>query len=225
MASAADAGDSPSLSKTQLAYQFLKERIVSQQFSPGFRLVLDSVAEELGTSVVPVREAIRLLQAEGFIVYERNVGARVAMIDEAQYCASMESLSILEGAATALSAPRLTSGDIQRARELNEHMRRSLDHFDPRHYTALNHEFHSLLFTPCPNPRLLGLVTAEWNRLGNLRESTFSFVPGRAKESVAEHEAILQLIENSATHEEIEQAARHHRAATLKSFLECKHGG
>lgn len=210
----------PVKGKTQRAYAFIKDRIASRQYTPGYRLVLDTIAEELGTSVVPVREAIRLLEAEGFITYERNVGARVSMIDEAQYLASMESLSILEGAATALAAPRLTPADLRRARDLNEHMMRTLEDFEPRHYTALNHEFHALLFTPCPNPRLLSLVQAEWARLGNLRESTFAFVPGRARDSVHEHEQILQLIEGGAPHDDIEKAVRDHRAATLQLYLD-----
>ena len=52
-----------------------------------------------------------------------------------------------------------------------------------------------------------------------LRESTFSFVPGRAHESVDEHEALLRLIEFGADDLEIEMAARAHRTATLDAFL------
>lgn len=218
-------GGSTPKGKTQRAYLYIKERIASGQYTPGYRLVLDTIAEELGTSVVPVREAIRLLEAEGFISYERNVGARVSMIDEAQYRASMESLAILEGAATALAAPRLTPADLRRARELNEHMVRTLEDFEPRHYTALNHEFHALLFTPCPNPRLLALVQSEWTRLSNLRESTFAFVPGRARESVREHEDMLRLIEEDAPLEQIEHSVRAHRTATLQLYLAHPHGG
>ena len=61
----------------------------------------------------------------------------------------------------------------------------TLEHFDPRAFTALNQEFHAILFEKCANPRMLELVQAEWARLGHLRDSTFSFVPGRAAESRA----------------------------------------
>ena len=64
-------------------------------------------------------------------------------------------------------------------------------------FTALNQEFHAILFARCANPRMLELVNAEWSRLGHLRDSTFSFVPGRAAESVREHENILTLIEQA----------------------------
>lgn len=211
------------LSKSQQAYRWVKERIANQQFTPGYRLVLGSIAGELDMSVVPVREAIRQLEAEGLVMFERNVGARVSMVDDSQYRFSMQSLSILEGAATALAARSLTESDIRRARSINELMVETLDHFDPRAFTGLNQDFHAALFEKCPNPRMLELVHSEWARLGHLRDSTFSFVPGRAAESVREHENILQLIETSAPLGEIEKAARRHRSATLDAYMIHEH--
>ncbi|MDE0547397.1 GntR family transcriptional regulator [Microbacterium sp. C7(2022)] len=210
-------------SKSQRAYHWLKERIASQEYTPGYRLVLGTIAGELDMSVVPVREAVRQLEAEGLVTFERNVGARVSMVDDSQYRFSMQALSILEGTATALAARRITADDVRRARQINALMIETLDHFDPRAFTRLNHEFHSTLYAPCANPRVLELVEAEWARLGHLRDSTFSFVPGRAAESVREHESILQLIENSAPLGEIEKAARRHRAATLDAYMIHEH--
>jgi DNA-binding GntR family transcriptional regulator len=217
------APSAPTQSKSQRAYRWVKERIASQEFSPGYRLVLGTIAGELGMSVVPVREAIRQLEAEGLVTFERNVGARVSMVDDSQYRFSMQALSVLEGTATALGARRLTADDLRDARRINELMIQTLEHFDPRAFTRLNHEFHAVLFAACPNPRLLDLVHAEWGRLGNLRDSTFSFVPGRAAQSVREHEGILQLIEAGAPLGEIERAARRHRSATLDAFLIHEH--
>lgn len=213
----------PGLSKSQRAYHWIKERIASQEFAPGHRLVLGTIAGELDMSVVPVREAIRQLEAEGLVTFEHNVGARVSMVDDSQYRFSMQALSILEGAATALSARRLTTEDVRDARRINELMVETLDHFEPRTFTALNQEFHATLFARCANPRLKELVDSEWARLGHLRESTFSFVPGRAQESVQEHENILVLIERSAPLGEIEKAARRHRSGTLDAYLIHEH--
>ena len=213
----------PARSKSQRAYLWLKERIADEEFTPGYRLTLASVANELDMSVVPVREAIRRLEAEGLVTFERNVGARVSMIDDTQYRNSMESLAILEGAATALAARHLTAADLRQARELNRRLVASLDHFDPRVFTSLNQRFHSVLFAACSNPRLLALVEAEWVRLGHLRDSTFSFVPGRAQESVREHERIVDLIETGAPLADIERAARGHRSATLAAYLSHEH--
>jgi DNA-binding GntR family transcriptional regulator len=217
------ASPATSQSKSQRAYHWIKGRIASQDFTPGYRLVLGSLAKELDMSVVPVREAIRQLEAEGLVTFERNVGAHVSMVDDTAYRYSMQALGILEGTATALAARSLTAEDIRRAREVNELMVETLDHFDPQSFTALNQEFHALLFAKCANPRLLELVDAEWARLGHLRDSTFSFVPGRAAESVREHENILALIERGAALSEIEMAARRHRSATLDAYLIHEH--
>ncbi|MGL4255683.1 MAG: FCD domain-containing protein, partial [Microbacterium sp.] len=78
-------------------------------------------------------------------------------------------------------------------------------------------------YEKCANPRMIELVRAEWARLGHLRDSTFSFVPGRAQESVREHENIIQLIEHSAPLGEIEKAARRHRSATLDAYMIHEH--
>jgi DNA-binding GntR family transcriptional regulator len=205
--------------KTQLAYDFIKERIVSGRYTPGYRLVLATIATELGVSVVPVREAIRRLEAERLVTFERNVGAQVAMLDEREYLYTMQTLALVEGYATALSAPLVTPAQVQRARDVNDKMRASLTYFRPHDFTQQNFEFHSVLFENCPNPHILDLVHRGWNRLANLRDSTFSFVPGRAHESVEEHERLLQLIEQGADADTIEKAAREHRTHTLDAFL------
>lgn len=207
------------LSKAQAAYHWIKERISTQEFAPGYRLVLSTLAADLNMSVVPVREAIRQLEAEGLVTFTHNVGAHVSMVDGSRYRASMETLGILEGAATAMAAPHIEAGDLVRAKELNARMEASLVEFDPHDFTETNHKFHQVLFDRCPNQRLNELVNAEWERLRNLRDSTFTFVPDRARESVQEHARILELIESGAPTQEIEQAAREHRTNTLRSYL------
>jgi DNA-binding GntR family transcriptional regulator len=212
-------------SKSEQAYTAVKARIVEGTYTPGYRLVLAKIAEDLGVSVVPVREAIRRLEAEGLVKFERNVGATVSGIDPTEYLYTMQTLSIIEGAATALSAPLIGAVDIARARAVNAEMRDCLEHFDPVRFTALNQDFHSVLFEHCPNPHILDLVHRGWNRLASIRASTFRFVPGRAQESVKEHEALLQLIESNADADTIEQAARRHRSATLDAYLAQSNAG
>ena len=93
-------------SKSQQAYQWIKSRISDGTYSPGYRLVLRTIADQLSISVVPVREAIRRLEAEGLITFERNIGAQVTLFDESEYLYTMQTLALVEGAATALSAHR-----------------------------------------------------------------------------------------------------------------------
>jgi DNA-binding GntR family transcriptional regulator len=207
-------------SKSELAYGYIRAHIDDGRYVPGYRLVLGQIARELDVSVVPVREAIRRLEAEGLVTYVRNVGAQVALVKEAEYQHTMQTLALVEGYATALSAPSLTETHLDRAREINERMRQTLDHFDPHRFTELNLEFHSVLFEECPNPHVLDLVHRGWNRLNVLRDSSFSFVPGRARASVEEHDRLLQLIEQHAAPLDIELTARAHRTATLDAVLQ-----
>lgn len=213
-------------SKSQLAYDFVRTRIEDGRYVSGFRLVLGQIAGELDISVVPVREAIRRLEAEGLVTFEKNVGAQVALLHDAEYAYTMETLALVEGAATQLSAPLLTDDHIERARAVNREMIACLDDFIPHRFTELNQRFHSTLFEKCPNPHILDLVHRGWKRLTVLRDSTFSFVPGRARESVEEHERILSLISSGADALEIELAARRHRLATLEALqrYQAQHG-
>lgn len=206
-------------SKAQIAYDWTRARILDGRFSAGYRLVLGQIATQLDVSAVPVREAVRRLEAEGLVTFETNVGARVVQVDEREYAAVMGTLAVVEAAATALSAPALTPADLRRARHLNDELRASLSAFDPIRFTELNRTLHAVLFGACPNPRLLRTVHGEWDRLDMLRRSTFSFVPERAPVSVREHDALIALIERGRPAPEIEAAVRAHRTGTLDDLL------
>jgi DNA-binding GntR family transcriptional regulator len=213
----------PEVSKSQVAYRWIRERIASGTFGPGYRLVLSAIATELGMSVVPVREAVRALTSEGLVALERHVGARVAAVDGSQYRFAMQAIGIVESAATALAAPFLTPADLARARELNDVVRRGLPDLDPRVFRAVNQELHRTLYACCPNPRLLEMVRAEWLRLGHLRDSVAEIVPGRSAAVVAEHDALLDLIAGGAAPEAIEAAVRSHRSGSLTADLAGRH--
>ena len=206
------------VSKSVQAYNFLREKIRTREYEPGFRLVLSTIANELDMSVVPVREAIRQLEAEGQVTYETNVGARVSTMNRDAYFETMETVALLESRATANSMPHLGTEEIAAAREINDRMRALLKNFDPVEFTELNHKFHQTLFGKCPNARLVELVLAEWERLDYFRVSTFRYIPGRAESSVAEHEQIIDLIAAGADADYVEKVAREHRLGTASMY-------
>ncbi|GAB3562318.1 GntR family transcriptional regulator [Spelaeicoccus albus] len=210
----------PAPSKAERAYQVIRSRIADGTYTPGYRLTLSRLASELGVSAVPIREAIRRLEAESLVEFERNVGATVAGINEQEYEWTMQTLGLVEGAATAMAMPFVDAAAIDEARAINEQMRGIVEAFDPQRFTRLNTELHRLLYRDCPNEHLLDLVERGWSRLSLMRSSIFSFVPERARESVDEHEHILQLISSGAAPDEVEHAVRAHRGATLQAFLE-----
>jgi DNA-binding GntR family transcriptional regulator len=220
VASAPKAGASESdSSKADAAYEWIRAGILDGTYGAGHRLVLDRLASEIGVSPVPVREALRRLEAEGYVEFQRNVGATVRTIDAAGYAEAMETLAILEASATALSAPLLRKREILKARRINEAMGRSLDALDPVQFTTLNAEFHETLYRVCPNSYLLGLVDRESARLRGLRQG-FAFVPARSSQAVAEHNRLLELIESKASLSRIEDYARSHRERTVRGFLQ-----
>jgi DNA-binding GntR family transcriptional regulator len=209
----------PTASKADLAYETLRRWIADGTYQPGDRLVLDRLARELHMSVVPVREAIRRLEAEGYANFQRNVGARVASIDLAAYRETMETLAILEGAATALAAPNLTKRDLDTAARINDQMARGIQNLEPVSFTKRNKEFHETLYRRCGNRHLLTLIDREWSSLSVIRRSTFAFVPERTSEAVAEHSHLLLRLGAGAPPAEIELLLREHRMATALAFL------
>lgn len=207
-------------SKAEVAYSFIRRRILDGGTQPGDRLVIEQLAREIDVSVVPVREAIRRLEAEGYVTYTRNVGATVATIDLERYPETVEVLAILEGAATALAMPYVTAADIASARKINDQLRRSVEALDPVKFTKTNQRFHQTLYDRCPNVHLQRMVIREWELLGTTRRSAFSIVPERAIGSVAEHEELLVLIESEADAATVETFAREHRLRTVRYLLQ-----
>jgi DNA-binding GntR family transcriptional regulator len=93
------------VTKQERVYQAIRERILSGAYGPGYRVVIDALAEEFEVSGLPVREAIRRLEAEGLVIYRPNAGAQVAPADPGLFDEEMTVLAVLEGYGTALAAP------------------------------------------------------------------------------------------------------------------------
>ena len=90
---------------------------------------------------------------------------------------------------------------------------------DPARSPRPTQTFHTTLVESRPTPPIRDPGPRGWTRLPSLRSWTFRFVPGRAHESVDEHEALLKLIETGADADVIEKSARLHRSATLDAYL------
>ncbi|GAB2466854.1 GntR family transcriptional regulator [Xylanimonas ulmi] len=211
------------LSKSERVYQTLRERISDGTYVGGFRLVLDQLARELDVSPVPVREAVRRLEAEGLVTFTRNVGAQVRGIDVHEYADTMQTLAYLEGAATSLALPHLDASHLERAQALHDQMRRLPDiGFDPVRFTELNEQFHRTLYSACPNKHLISMLEREWRRMALIRRSSFAAIPARSRESVAEHEHILTLLRAGAGRDEVERVVRCHTLRTRETYVAAR---
>jgi len=140
-------------SKSEQAYELLHERIAKGELVPGYRLVLGTIAAELGCSTVPVREAIRRLEAEGLVHFERNVGARVATLQDDEWEQLVEMLALLDGFAFAAAAPRVTAQDLVEARKFNGQLRDAAteEQIDHGAVMLLHRQFHRALYRCCGN--------------------------------------------------------------------------
>lgn len=205
-------------SKQELAYRAIRGRIVDGGCGPGARIVIDEVARELGCSPIPVREAVRRLEAEGLVEYTRHAGARVVRIDAREYVDTLATLAVLEGYATAVASGALRPADIAELRRLGTQMRAAVEAGDLHGYGALNRAYHETIYRSCGNGYLLDQIRVAWTRLDSMRRSIFALLPERARASLDDHDRITALLVSGAPATVIEPAVRAHKLATARAF-------
>jgi DNA-binding GntR family transcriptional regulator len=133
----------------------LADRIITGAIDPRARLRQDHIAEEFGTSHVPVREAFRLLEAQGLAVNQPRRGVRVAAFDLGEVKEVAEMRAALEVLALQHAAPHLTSAILDQAEEATRAGDKSSD---VRSWEEANRAFHRLILAPCGMPRLLAAI-------------------------------------------------------------------
>lgn len=207
------------LTKCERTYRTLRERILQGTYAPGKRLVVATLGAELGVSSIPVREALRRLEAEGWVTYRANAGAEVRPVDVSEWLACMDALALLEAHATALAAAHLDPDELVRAAAANEEIRAALERHDALAASDANRRFHQILCAPCPSAYLSRLVDETNERLDAMRRTVLVFVPLRAWAATKEHEQLLALIRRGAEADEIETAARAHKQRTIDAYL------
>jgi DNA-binding GntR family transcriptional regulator len=210
------------ISKTNIAYEFLQAKIMEGIYGPGQRIIIDQVAKELGLSSIPIREAIRQLESDGLIQYKPYSGAIVSAINETEYVELLSVLAVLEGYATALSSRNLTAEHLEKLSQLNVQMEEALNQFDLEEFGQLNRQFHSIIYKECGNAYLMEEIVQAQQRLDRIRRSIFTFLPQRASKSIGEHFKIIKLFKENAPFSEMEELVRQHRINTITAFQNRK---
>ena len=205
------------MNKQERTYTVLRDRIHSGAFGPQARLNIDALARELGVSAIPVREALRRLEAEGWVKFQPNVGAIVAPLDATAWEQQMVAVAILEGVATAEAAPHLRPADFAKIRKLAAEMEQIAAEGDMTKFSRLNRRMHALILARCPNAYLLELLEQTNQRLDRIRDTMFTYLPERSKRAVAEHEHLIGLLEVGDP-AEIERYARWHKLQTVEAY-------
>jgi DNA-binding GntR family transcriptional regulator len=203
------------VNKQERTYTILRDRIHSGTLRPEDRLNIDALARELGVSAIPVREALRRLEAEGWVRFQPNVGAIVAPLDATVWEQEMTAVAILEGAVTADAMAGLRAADFGKLRAIAADMSGLTG--DPVKFSALNRRLHATIAARCANAYLLELLDQTNKRLDRVRSTMFTYLPSRTDAAVAEHACLLDLLE-SGDAAAVEQYARWHKLQTVEAY-------
>ena len=168
---------------------YLRDAILFGDLAPGQWIRQEEVAARLGTSRLPVREALRMLEAEGLTEHTANKGARVPALDRHELDVLYQMRERLEPLALTESIPHLTSAAI---RELEDLADRIAADTDLSEFLALDRAFHLGSYAGCGTEHLLATVTRMWNSTQPYRRM-FMTLGGPDRRWIVDHEHRLIL--------------------------------
>lgn len=157
-----------------MAYERLREDILRGRHKPGDRLGIAAIAERYGTSPIPIREALRNLQAEGLVEFAPNRGAVIARLTTDDLEEIFLIRAPLEALAMERAVHRLTENDLGRLDQLITEMAQHED--EPARWLELNQRFHLLIYERAGMPRLYQVLTRLW---GMVRPYLGVYMAGR----------------------------------------------
>jgi DNA-binding GntR family transcriptional regulator len=176
---------------------YLRGAILSGEIGPGEWIRQEEVAERLGASRLPVREALRMLEAEGLAEHERHRGARVPSLSMHEVDVIYRMREQLEQLAIAESIPLLTEAEIAHLESVQEQIEalRHENNADVARFLELDREFHLAGYAGCRIEQLTGSVVRLWNSTAHYRRAFLTLSgPGRAWVINAEHRLLLDAI-------------------------------
>ncbi len=142
----------------EVVFEYLRNAILAGELKPGERLMEVTLAEQLGVSRTPVREAIRKLEKESFVIMIPRKGAYVADLTKKDIMEVLEIRKELEGFAAALAAERMALSEKEALGKVVERFNESLISMDKKSMIECDNEFHSLIFEATKNQRLINII-------------------------------------------------------------------
>ena len=176
-----------------VVFNTLSRAILRGEFKAGERLMEIQLANKLGVSRTPIREAIRKLELEGLVLMIPRKGAEVAEITEKNLRDVLEVRCALEELAVQLACERIDGEGVKELRDAGLHFKEVLDSDDITQIAQADEAFHDVIFTATGNSRLIQL-------LNNLREQMYRYRIEYLKKKecypilIAEHKEILDAI-------------------------------
>ena len=189
-----DSGSRPPATDT--AYDALRARILSGELAPGERLVEQALAEALGLSRTPVREAIRRLLHEGFVEKGQGYSTRVAEFPEEELAQLFEIRRRLECYAAGRAATMATDKEVAQLRHLSDQMSKHTPPNSPEEYNIIsvaNTEFHRIIYEAARSPRLTALIASAVD-VGVVARTYYSYSETDLLRSAQHHNEIVDAI-------------------------------
>jgi DNA-binding GntR family transcriptional regulator len=205
-------------SKSSAVYFELRTRILSTALSPAAGLNQEQLAEELGVSTTPLREALRRLQSEGLVTLMAHREAIVSPLDPAELAAIYEVRAELDPLAAALAAERHTSSEAAAIRAATERARKP----GRQDRLSANRRYHSAIYAACHNPVLVETLDRLWDRSDRYRRAV-GFIatdPSIQEEHMAIAEAVLERRSRDSS-----RLMRRHIKRTCAAFHELNREG
>ena len=209
-----------------VVFNTLRQAILKGELKPGERLMEIQLANKLGVSRTPVREAIRKLELEGLVLMIPRKGAEVADITEKSLMDVLEVRKALEELAVQLCCDKITPEEIQELHAAADDFRKILKtSSDVTEIAEADVRFHDIIYMSTGNQKLIQL-------LSNLREQMYRYRVECIKREeshprlIAEHEEIIRRIENKEKKEAADIICRHidNQAEVVTDVIRTKHG-
>ena len=212
----------PRSSLVDAAYAALRQRILDNTYPPGHQALEQALAEDLGISRTPLREALIRLQKEGLVAVVPRHGMRVLPVSPADMKQIYEILSALESMAAELAAKRRpTDAELAPLEQASRDMAKALKADDLEAWAEADERFHRHLVELSGNRMLVEAVLNFWDRAHRVRRFTLRLRP-KPLHSTKEHMALVERIRagDAAGANEVNRAHRERASVELLGILE-----
>lgn len=171
--------------------ELLRQRIFRRELEPGSWIDEVKLAQEYGISRTPLREALKVLAAEGLVTMKVRRGAYVTEVSERDLAEVYHLLALLESDAAAVVADRATDAELKELQKLHKELEAAVK--DRDRFFVVNERFHMRLLEIAGN-RWRNQMVADLRKVMKLNRHNSLLKSGRVQESLAEHTAVMQAL-------------------------------